>query len=67
MIDYSMGFTYGSSTGWLVTEWPIDPGEEFTIIFHLHDTADSILDSEVILDKFVFVREVDPGTDPILI
>ena len=63
--DYSMGFTYGSSTGWLVTEWTIDPGEEFDIIFHLHDTADAILDSEVILDKFVFVEEADPGTVPI--
>lgn len=60
--DYSMGFTYGSSTGWLVTEWPIEPGETFTITFHLHDTADSILDSTVLLDKFVFVREADAGT-----
>ena len=65
--DYSMGFTYGSSTGWLVTEWPVEPGETFTITFHLHDTADSILDSEVILDKFVFVRDADPGTGPVLI
>jgi len=61
--DYSMGFTYGSSTGWLVTEWPVEPGEEFSITFHLHDTADSLLDSTVLLDKFVFVSEVDPGTD----
>jgi hypothetical protein len=60
--DYSMGYTYGSSTGWLVTEWPVEPNEEFTITFHLHDTADSLLDSEVILDKFVFVTEADAGT-----
>ena len=63
--DYSMGFTFGSSTGWLRTEWPIDPGEEFDITFHVHDTADSILDSEVVLDKFVFVTEADAGTVPI--
>lgn len=53
---------WGSSTGWLYTEWPIDPGEEFDLIFHIHDTADSIYDSEVILDKFLFTTEVEPGT-----
>ena len=63
--DYSMGFTFGSSTGWLVTEWPIEPNEEFTITFHIHDTADNILDSEVILDKFVFVTDVNAGTQVI--
>jgi hypothetical protein len=64
--DYSMGFTYGSSTGWLVTEWPVEPGELFTIRFHLHDTADCILDSTVLIDKFVFVRDADPGTDVLI-
>ena len=65
--DYSYGFTYGSSTGWLYTEWPVDPGEEFSITFHLHDTADSILDSEVLLDKFVFVGDPDPGTGVVVV
>jgi hypothetical protein len=64
--DYSMGFTYGSSTGWLYTEWPIEPGEEFAITFHIHDTADAILDSEVILDKFVFVGDPEPGTGVVI-
>jgi hypothetical protein len=61
-----MGFTYGSSTGWLYTEWPIEPNEEFTITFHIHDTADAILDSEVILDRFIFVKDPDPGTGPVV-
>ncbi len=55
----------GSSTGWLVTEWPIEPGEEFDIIFHIHDTSDGQLDSEVILDKFLFVKNVQAGTAPV--
>jgi hypothetical protein len=64
--DYSMGFTYGSSTGWLVTEWPIEPNEEFTVVFHVHDTADSLLDSEILLDKFVFKTDSDAGTTILL-
>ena len=52
----------GSSTGWLVTEWKIEPGEEFDIIFHIHDTADHVYDSEVILDKFLFLQNATPGT-----
>jgi hypothetical protein len=44
--------SYGSSTGWLTTQYPIAPGETFTIYFHVHDTADGILDSEVLLDNF---------------
>lgn len=52
----------GSSTGWMVTEWPIEPGEEFELTFHLHDTGDGIYDSEVILDGLQFVGSVTPGT-----
>ncbi|HAN30320.1 MAG TPA: hypothetical protein DCQ06_01860 [Myxococcales bacterium] len=55
----------GSSTGWLMTEWPIEPGETFTLTFHLHDTGDGIYDSEVILDGFEFVGSVTPGTWPV--
>ena len=44
----------GSSTGWLTTSWPIQPNEAFTLTFHIHDTSDGILDSEVILDNFRF-------------
>ncbi len=57
--------TFGSSTGWLKTEWVIEPEEEFDIIFHIHDTADHIYDSEVIIDKFLFVGSVDPDTGPV--
>ena len=57
--------TTGSSTGWLQTEWPIEPGEEFTITFHIHDTQDGVWDSEVILDQFLFLGSADPGTTPI--
>lgn len=57
--------TKGSSTGWLVTEWPVEPEETFDIIFHIHDTSDHRYDSEVILDKFVFVGKADAGTKPL--
>lgn len=52
----------GSSTGWMTTEWPIEPGEEFTLTFHVHDMGDGVFDSEVILDNFRFVGSVTPGT-----
>jgi hypothetical protein len=51
------GSQYGSSTGWLQTTWPIEPGEQFAITFHIHDTGDGILDSEVILDAFEFMYD----------
>jgi hypothetical protein len=59
------GDDHGSSTGWLQTSWPILGGETFLLTFHIHDTADGILDSEVILDAFEFVDHVDQGTIPI--
>jgi hypothetical protein len=43
---------HGSSTGWLVTSWPIEAGETFELTFHIHDTGDGVFDSEVILDNF---------------
>lgn len=62
------GAGYGSSTGWLRTEWDVEPGEEFTVIFHLHDTSDFYRDSQVIIDNFVFKAEVEAGkTDPIVV
>ncbi len=42
----------GSSTGWLTTKWPAVAGETFDIVFHIHDTADDIYDSLVLLDNF---------------
>ena len=56
----------GSSTGWLQTTWPIEPGETFTITFHIHDTGDGIYDSEVILDSFQFLYDSTvPETIPV--
>ncbi len=56
----------GSSTGWLKTEWSVAPGEEFNLIFHIHDTNDRKYDSEIILDKFEFLENVDEGgTGPV--
>ncbi|MBW2276389.1 MAG: choice-of-anchor L domain-containing protein [Deltaproteobacteria bacterium] len=54
---------YGSSTGWMRTQWPIEPGEEFYLTFHVHDVSDGIYDSEVIIDRVLFLATVDPGTD----
>mgnify|MGYP006291570623 CR=1 FL=1 len=59
------GSANGSSTGWLKTEWPVEPGEELTLTFHIHDTSDGIYDSEVILDKILFVGSVEQGTTPV--
>jgi hypothetical protein len=51
----------GSSTGWLRTVWPIDPGEVFTLTFHVHDTGDSTRDSAAIVDAFQFHRSFTGG------
>ena len=57
------GPTTGSSTGWLETSWPIEPGETFELRFHVHDTGDGGWDSEVILDDFRWETETFvPGT-----
>ncbi len=56
----------GSSTGWLQTTWPIQPGESFTLTFHVHDTSDGIYDSEMILDSFQFLYDSTiPDTTPV--
>jgi hypothetical protein len=59
------GSSYGSSTGWLQTSWPIDGGETFAVTFHVHDTSDGVYDSEVILDAFEFLKDPDQGTVPV--
>jgi hypothetical protein len=53
------GSSNGSSTGWLTTSWPIQGGEAFTLVFHIHDTSDGIYDSQVILDNFRFLTAGD--------
>jgi hypothetical protein len=55
----------GSSTGWLQTSWPIEGGEMFSLTFHIHDTGDGVLDSEVLLDAFEFLKDPEIGTIPI--
>jgi hypothetical protein len=58
--------TFGSSTGWLRTQWPIDPGETFKLTFHIMDVCDGIFDSEVILDDFHFLGTyTPPSTTPV--
>jgi hypothetical protein len=59
------GPTYGSSTGWLQTSWPIDGGETFSITFHIHDTSDGVYDSQAIIDSFEFLGYYEQGTSPI--
>lgn len=54
---------YGSSTGWLRTDWPIESGEPFSLTFHIQDMCDHLFDSEIIIDGFRFlVSEPEPGT-----
>ncbi len=52
----------GSSTGWLQTSWPITGDEMFALTFHIHDTADGVWDSEVIIDALEFLKDPDQGT-----
>ncbi len=53
----------GSSTGWLRSSWNIEPGEEFTLTFSIHDEGDGIYDSMVILDNFAWsLSPVEQGT-----
>ena len=59
--EFGDGSDHGSSTGWLRTRWPIDGDEEFTLTFHIHDTADSTRDSAVLLDAFRFHRSFSSG------
>jgi hypothetical protein len=56
------GDSTGSTTGWLVTQWPLIPGEDFEITFHIHDTGDGIYDSLVILDNLFFTTVPITGT-----
>ncbi|MBM4354273.1 MAG: hypothetical protein FJ109_10840, partial [Deltaproteobacteria bacterium] len=54
---------HGSSTGWLTTSWQIKAGEQFELVFHIHDASDGIFDSEVILDNFHWLSTpFTPGT-----
>jgi hypothetical protein len=54
----------GSSTGWLRTTWVVEPGETFTLTFHIHDTSDSSYNSAVVIDNFKWLGAgAKPGTE----
>jgi hypothetical protein len=53
----------GSSTGWLTTRQPIQPGEAFELRLHIHDTSDQAYDSAAIIDNFRWLTgPVEAGT-----
>jgi hypothetical protein len=47
--------TLGGATGWLTTQAPITPGEEFTLEFMIWDAGDGYLDSSVLIDHFQWI------------
>ncbi|GEM_PF-3540303 len=53
----------GGATGWITTQTPVEPGETLTLRFDIHDVADAVYDSAVLLDDFQWSTiEID---DPI--
>jgi hypothetical protein len=59
--------TLGGATGWLTTQAPIEPGEQFTLEFIIWDAGDGILDSSVLIDHFVWIggsASTPPSTQP---
>ncbi|MBX3189572.1 MAG: choice-of-anchor L domain-containing protein [Labilithrix sp.] len=60
----SQNSTNGGATGWLTSQAPVQPGEEFTLEFIIWDTGDAILDSSVLIDNFSWGEgKVDVQTD----
>jgi hypothetical protein len=59
--------TLGGATGWLTTQAPIHPGEQFTLELMIWDAGDGILDSSVLLDHFQWlgVSTPSPVTQPV--
>ena len=57
------------ATGWLVTQAPVEAGQEFSIRFAIWDTADGVWDSTVLIDNFTWIADsgepVGVGTTPI--
>jgi hypothetical protein len=51
----------GGATGWLVTQAPVQPGEEITLQFAIWDTGDHDWDSTVIIDNFKW--SVEPASE----
>jgi hypothetical protein len=55
---------YGAATGWLNTEFKVEPGEVITMRFAIWDSADSALDSLAIIDHVRFrFRDAPPPPD----
>ena len=50
-----------AATGWLETKSPVTPGSEVTLRFAIWDAGDHVLDSTVLIDKFVFSAEEATG------
>ncbi len=56
-----------AGTKWLSTTAPVIPGEQITVVFAIFDLSDSILDSYVFLDNFLWGCDgmVPPSTKPV--
>jgi Ca-activated chloride channel homolog len=64
--ERNSGFSRGGSTCWLRTSWPIQPSEQFTLTFSIHDEGDPNYSSTVLLDNLKFHSETAVGmTDPL--
>jgi len=62
-VTSTAGTGYQTSSGWMRTTWPIQPGEEFSLLFHLQDTNDASYDATLVLDNFQWTTgAVDKGT-----
>jgi hypothetical protein len=55
------------ATRWLTTQATVSPGEDITVVFAIFDMGDSVLDSYVFLDNFLWGCEGGnpPSTTPI--
>ncbi len=47
----------GGGTGWITTRSPVEPGETISLRFDVHDVADGIYDSGVLVDNFRWSEE----------
>jgi hypothetical protein len=58
---------YHAGTRWLSTTAGVTPGEDITVVFAIFDLADSILDSYVLLDNWLWGCDGDgpPNTVPV--
>jgi hypothetical protein len=51
---------YGASTGWVNTEFAVQPGEVVTLLFTIWDSEDHLLDSLSIIDHAKFRLRTEP-------